>query len=349
MNDRKKRTKTEGEGVFSRGLKIIRDALYSLSVSLDRAKKKAFGKNVRKAKTMTSRRRGELLFFIALIAYPLAQFAVFYVAVNINSIFLAVTHFDVDGASFHFNEGSMLLDNFAAFFRDLKSDAAMGTAAKNSLVLYLCGVFIALPLNLVFSFFLYKKVPAHGFFRVVLFLPQIISSLVVSLMFRYFVENALPDLTGINLLTTKRTAFPTIVFYTIWSGFGTQILIYTSAMTKIDESLVEFGELEGVTLFQEFTRVTLPLIFPTITVFLVAGVAGLFTNQAGLYNFYGGGAREDLQTLGYVFFVKIVKADNASYAQYPYAAASGLLFALVATPVTLLVKYLLEKYGPKEE
>ena len=107
--------------------------------------------------------------------------------------------------------------------------------------------------------------------------------------------------------------------------------------------------MEGVTLFQEFTRVTLPLIFPTITVFLVAGVAGLFTNQAGLYNFYGGGAREDLQTLGYVFFVKIVKADNASYAQYPYAAASGLLFALVATPVTLLVKYLLEKYGPKEE
>ena len=298
---------------------------------------------------MSSRRRGELAFFIALVAYPLAQFAVFYIGVNINSVLLAFQHFDTETAQFYFNGAGELFDNFASFLSDLRGNAAMITATLNSVILYVCTLCIALPLNLVFSFFLYKKVPAYGFFRVVLFLPQIISALVVSLMFRYFVENALTTVIGFNLLTTKKTGFATIVFYNIWAGFGTQILIYTSAMTKIDDSLVEFGELEGISLLREFWQITLPLIFPTITIFLVAGIAGLFTNQAGLYNFYGGGARDDLQTLGYVFFVRIIRSDNASYAQYPYASAAGLLFTLVATPITLAVKYLLEKFGPSTE
>lgn len=320
---------------------------YNLSVVLHRIRKK-FVKS-EKPKTMTSRRRGELAFFIALIAYPLLQFTVFYVVVNINSILLAFKTFNVDTAQFYFNSKENLFDNFKNFIGDLRGNAAMITAATNSVKLYLCTLIIAFPLNLIFSFFLYKKVPAHGFFRVILFLPQIISALVVSLMFRYFVENALPSLIGMNLLTTKRTGFSTIIFYTIWAGFGTQILIYTSAMTKIDSSLVEFGELEGISLIRELWQITLPLIFPTITIFLVAGIAGLFTSQAGLYNFYGGSARTDLQTLGYVFFVRIIKSNDASYAQYPYAAAAGLLFTLVATPVTLLVKYALERFGPSTE
>ena len=332
---------------LSAGWRAVKEFFYGISVALHKTRVKM--NRGGKPKTMTSRRRGELAFFIALIAYPLAQFTVFYVAVNINSVLLAFKHFDIDTAQFYFNGAGAIFENFKEFLGDLKADAAMITAATNSVKLYLCTLLIALPLNLIFSFFLYKKVPSHGFFRVVLFLPQIISALVVSLMFRYFVENALPELIGINLLITKNTGFPTIIFYTIWAGFGTQILIYTSAMTKIDDSLVEFGELEGISLLREFWQVTLPLIFPTITIFLVAGIAGLFTNQASLYNFYGGSARTDLQTLGYVFFVKIIKSNDASYAQYPYAAAAGLLFTLVATPVTLFVKYMLEKFGPSAE
>ena len=323
------------------------DFFYNVSVVLHITRRKLI--KTEKPRTMTSRRRGEITFFIALIAYPLLQFTVFYIVVNINSILLAFKTFNVDTAQFYFNSEEKLFDNFKNFISDLRGNAAMITAAKNSVKLYFCTLFIAFPLNLIFSFFLYKKIPAHGFFRIILFLPQIISALVVSLMFRYFVENALPSLIGMNLLTTKQTGFPTIIFYTIWAGFGTQILVYTSAMTKIDNSLVEFGELEGISLIREFWQITLPLIFPTITIFLVAGIAGLFTSQASLYNFYGSSARTDLQTLGYVFFVRIIKSNDASYAQYPYAAAAGLLFTLVATPITLIVKYALERFGPSAE
>ena len=197
---------------------------------------------------------------------------------------------------------------------------------------------------------MYKKIPAHGIFRVVLFLPQIISSLVISLMFRYFVEEAMPELLdGMNLLLNKKTGFGTMIFYGIWASFGTQILIYTNAFSKISPELVEYGKLEGMNLWQEFIHVSLPAIFPTITIFLVAGVAGIFVNQASLFNFYGTGAKTHLKTLGYIFFVQVLKSESAAYALYPYASAAGLIFTLVATPITLLLKWALEKFGPRED
>jgi len=47
--------------------------------------------------------------------------------------------------------------------------------------------------------------------------------------------------------------------------------------------------------------------------------------------------------------VKIIKNTDASFAQYPYASAAGILFTLVAAPITLIVKNVLEKYGPSAD
>lgn len=334
--------------VFSVIVRWLKDFFYGISVAIHNFFRNLFGTKDKGA-SMSTKRRKELIFFICLVAYPMLQFLVFYVGVNINSVLLAFQKFDLDTSTFEFLTGNELFKNFSDFIEDMVGDTTMIIATKNSIKLYLVGLVIGLPLNLVFSFFLYKKIPGAGFYRVVLFLPQIISSLVVSLMFRYFVESALPELIGYNLLTEKSTAYNTMIFYCVWAGFGSSILIYTSAMTKIDDSLVEFGQLEGISMLQEFWYITLPLIFPTITIFLVSGIAGLFTSQASLFNFYGTGARQDMKTLGYIFFVTIMKSENASYAQYPYASAAGLLFTLVATPVTLVVKWALEKYGPSAE
>ena len=329
----------------------IKDAMYSLSVAIHRFFGK-FRKGESKIKSMKTKRRNELIFFICLVAYPLLQFSVFYVGVNVNSIVLAFQKFNIDTANYDFIGFENLFDNFKQFFQEFQDpNSNMKMATLNSLKIYLCSLLIGLPLNLIFSYFMYKKVPGHGFFRVILFLPQIISSLVVSLMFRYFVENGLahPNVLGRNLLIEEATGFGTMIFYCIWAGFGSQILIYSGAMSGIDVSVVEYGQLEGISLFQEFIYVTLPLIYPTITIFLVSGIAGFFTNQAGLFNFFGTGADKHMQTLGYVFFVKIFKSETASYARYPYASAAGLLFTIVAAPITIIVKNLLEKFGPSVE
>ena len=323
--------------------KFLGAKIYSLRAALY-AKRHPEGK---KARRPVKKKWGELAFYCGLIAYPLIQFIVFYVCVNFNSILLAFKKYDPSTVTYSF----WGLGNFSQFVKDIIGDYAMRSAFTNSFWLWLCVLVIGMPLNLIFAFFMYKKIPLSGFFRVVLFMPQIISTLVISLMFRYFVENGLSSLPfpGFNLLLDKKTAFPTMIFYNIWAGFGTQILIYTSSMNQISESVVESARLDGASKFREFISITLPSIFPAITTFLVVGVAGFFTNQANLYNFYGGSARDDMLTLGYVFFRKIAGSNDASFAQYPYAASAGVLFTVIAAPITLAAKYALEKFGPSAD
>lgn len=326
--------------------KVISDFFYDISVKFHNLFKR---KNQTKITTMKKQKQKKLIFYTLLLIFPVVQFLIFYVIVNFNSILLAFQEFNSDTASFDFLGAGDLFNNFAEVIDDLFNDIEMRTATANSFKIYFCSLLIGTPLNLIFAYLMYKKIPAHGAFRIVLFLPQIISSLVISLMFRYFVEVALPSLIGVNLLVSKDSAFNTMIFYCIWASFGAQIIIYTNAFSQISPELIEYGKLEGITMWQEFFKVALPAIFPTITIYLVAGVVGIFTNQAALFNFFGADARADVQTLGYIFFVKVLKSEAASYAQYPYASAAGLLFTVIATPITLLIKWALEKYGPRED
>ena len=81
---------------------------------------------------------------------------------------------------------------------------------------------------------------------------------------------------------------------------------------------------------------------------LTTGVMGIFTSQLPAYAFFESEAPSEVYSFGYIFFIKIF-GDNASVAEYPYTAASSLVFTAVGFPLTLIVKNLLEKYGPNVE
>ena len=186
---------------------------------------------------------------------------------------------------------------------------------------------------------------------------MIMSSIVVTLMFKYFVEVGIPylikvvtraDSLPMSWLANVETRYWTLLFYGMWAGFGGSIILYTGAMCRIPDSIIEYGRLDGLTIWQEFWHITLPLIYPTLTTMLVVSVSGFFTSQLSAYNFYGGNAPPGISTLGYYFFVQVVGGASSSV-DYPYASAMGLIFTGVAAPVTLLVKYLLEHFGPNTE
>ena len=339
-----------GDGLIARKLGGLRR---KLSGRIYRGTSALYRATHRNAKPRSAKRRklGEGVFVYLALLIPVLQFIIFYVAVNINSILLAFKEYDVLAGKYHF----IGFDNFAAFFRDMIREPVLARAAKNSVILYLFGLLVSMPLGITISFFVYKKIPMAGFFKVVLFLPSIISSIVMVLMFKYFMEMVIPNLLSAmgvkeppNFFYNSKYAFGTLIFYGLWTGFGGGIILYTGAMSRIPDSLVEYGQLEGMSMLKEFIHVTLPMIFPTITVFLVTGVAGLFTNNAGAYAFYAENAAYNVYTFGYYLFIQVI-GSKASLAEYPYASAAGLCFTLVAAPVTLLVKYLLEKFGPNPE
>ena len=129
-----------------------------------------------------------------MLIFPIAQFLVFYVGVNINSISLAFREYQFDEGGVYTFAG---LQNFRNLFRNLFTMNYAPTLLKNSLILYFCGLCVGVPLALFFSYYIYKKSPCSKIFRVILFLPSIISSIVMVIIFRYFAERAVPELVRI--------------------------------------------------------------------------------------------------------------------------------------------------------
>ena len=289
------------------------------------------------------------LFYCLLMAFPLVQFLVFYIGVNFNSILMAFQRIDIQKDTVEWT-----VSNIQNAFQMMTGSPELLSVLSVSVVSYVILTGIGIPLGLFFSYYIYKKLPLSGAFRVILFLPSIMSAIVMATIFQFFVERAIPtammqffDVEMMGLMENPETRFACILFYNILMGFGANVLMYTNSMSGISQEVVEASQLDGASTLQEFLHVTLPMIYPTIAMFIFTGIAGIFTNQLNLFSFYGAAAPGGISTYGYYFYTKTQGAK--SIAEYPLLSAMGLFMSAVAVPLTLLVKWLLEKFGPSED
>ena len=238
------------------------------------------------------------------------------------------------------------LDNFTRFFKEVKiSDFQLGLAVKNSVLLYVSGTFFTLPLSLLFAYYLYKKVALSGFFRVVFFLPSIISAAVLVTLFKYVVMPSGPLNELLSIILGKDVAIEwvvdekysmfTILFYCVWTGFGGNIVLLTGAIYRIPEDVMEYGKLDGIGMTRELFSVIIPLIWPTLSTLIICSTAGLFTATGPVLLFTEGQFKT--MTLGYFIF------DKVQAGQYYYPSAIGLIFTFIGVPLTLLVKRVCDK------
>ena len=193
-----------------------------------------------------SGRKKDLIFYVLMMLFPIAQFSIMYIGVNFNSFLLSFKNIDIDG------NYTWTFSNISDAFNLLRTSPLLRSAAKNSLSSYLLLTFIGTPLGLVFSFYIYKKLPLSGAFRVILFLPSIISAIVMVTIFQFFVERAIPafwqkafNVKIKGLIENQASRYATIIFYNIWVGFGTGVLMYSNAMSGIPQEIVESAHLDG--------------------------------------------------------------------------------------------------------
>lgn len=288
------------------------------------------------------RRVGELIFYCCLIALPLLQFVIMYVAVNFNSIMLAFKKYDVklDGTA----EVTWIgLANFKKFAKEL-FQPEMLIRLRNSLIVYGCSLFVGTALALLFSYYIYKSYRASGFFRYMLMMPSFMSPVVMVLIFNYVIEYALPALFHMKSLFDgpPLQKLMVVTLYNTLIGFGSGVLMYSNAMSRVPVGLIEYGKLEGITPLREFFSVIMPLIYPTLETFLIIGISAIFTNQANLFTFYGANAPYSIQTIGYWLYKEVFN-DMVSMAQFPYLSAAGLVLTAITIPVVMISRHFLNK------
>ena len=301
-------------------------------------------KTVKKVRTLRLNTR-DLVFVLLMLAFPLAQFAVFYLGTNVGSWIMAFQIPQFGG------KVKWTFLNFDMFFTDLFSPITETRFMLwNTLRVFLVADFVILPIATLFSYFLYSRIFGASFFRVVFFLPSIISAVAMTMIFRYTIEvggplNKLADLFGIRyplLLGDKKYAFSTILFYNVWSGLGYSIVLLSGAISRIPKELQESAQIDGARYMRVFVSLVVPLVWPTVSMLFVLNIATMF-GYMGPVLLLTNGAN---QTSTIAFFIyKGVKVSGS----YNYSAAVGLLMTLVGAPLVFGVKALLGKAATEAE
>lgn len=312
----------------------LSDKIYGLKIYLH-SKFKIRDKILTPKKT----KRARQLFIVGMLSVAIIQFLIFWVYVNFNSILMAFQTNTNKGVEWGFY-------NFERFFREFtRPEFELSLAVKNTLLLFFFSTILSLSLSILFAYYLYKKVLWAKFYRVVFFLPSIISAAVLVALFKYItavngpLNETLSLILGkkidIEWITDETYSMGTILFYCVWSGFGSNIVLMTSAIHRIPSDIIEYGKIDGVGMTRELFQIIIPLVWPTISTLLVFATAGLFTNMGPILLFTEGQFKT--MTLGYFIFNKVTMH------QYEYPAAIGLVFTCIGLPLVLIVRNLLGK------
>jgi multiple sugar transport system permease protein len=206
-------------------------------------------------------------------------------------------------------------------------------------VVFLLAVPGVLTLALIAAALIYEQVPGHKVFRFVLFVPTIISTVVVGILFRAFFAldgpvNRLIELFGaspVNWLGEGSTAMLVIILALVWGGFGYGMVVLLAGMSSIDPSLHEAARIDGATWWQRVRKITLPLIARPIRFVSVLNVSYTFTSLFGyIFVMTSGGPGFDTTTLDYFVY-------NRAFVASQFGMASALALILLAIVLVLTI------------
>lgn len=220
--------------------------------------------------------------FIALCCSP---------AVILFTIFMVIPTFNVFNMSlykwggFSSNKTFVGFDNFEKLFKDMKFLQSF----QNTVLLIVLVSAITMALSIIFAAILSReKIKGQNFFRVVFYIPNILSVVIISAIFSAIYDANNGMLNSILALFRPENAEPiywlgtqSIVIYSlagamIWQAIGYYMVMYMASMASIPESLYECANLEGAGRVHQFFTITIPLIWTnirtTLTFFIISSI-----------------------------------------------------------------------------
>lgn len=189
---------------------------------------------------------------------------------------------------------------------------------------------------------LHRKLPAMGAFRALLFLPALLSDVICAMVFQWLyngdsglINYALSSmgLPKVPWLTSIHWAMPAVVLMGAWVGAAYNAPILLTGLQAISADVLEAAKLDGASAWQEFWKVTFPLLGPFMLYVLVMALIGSFQVFGRIVVLTGGGPVDStLVAVQYIYRIAF------AYNQMGYASAlSVTLFVglLVATGVQM--------------
>jgi alpha-1,4-digalacturonate transport system permease protein len=195
--------------------------------------------------------------------------------------------------------------------------------------------------SLLTALVLNRNIPMRGFFRAVFFYPVLLSPVVVALIWKWILQrfgvlNAGMEGLGlptVNWLVEADWAFFWIVFVSIWAHMGFYTLILLAGLQAIPSDVYEAAEMDGASKWRVFSRITMPLLVPTMVVVIVLSLIRAVQAFDEIFVLTGGGpGSATLLLLQYIYETGFAYRPQL----FGVAAAASMLMALVLLVLTLL-------------
>ncbi|HPX71346.1 MAG TPA: sugar ABC transporter permease [Acholeplasmataceae bacterium] len=243
-------------------------------------------------------------------------------------------------------KGLTLFGNFAEVIKDpsfiIPSATTKSTALINTGLIVIISVPLTIIISLVISVALASIKPLKGFFQTIYFLPYVTNALAVGLVFAYMFQ-ATGGLVNRFLITfgieggswigvgaPYWKAMFVLILFSVWNGLAFKIMVFLSAIESIDKQYYQAASIDATPRFKQFTKITVPLISPSIFYILITSVIGSFKTYSSVVAIFGNegkppGADYHMKTIVFYIYDYFSNPDNMPLA----AAASIVLFAII--------------------
>ena len=258
-----------------------------------------------------------LIFFVGFVVIPMVMCVV-------TSFFDATMDLNTPDKFIWFNN-----------YIELWKDPVFLKALKNTFII----VVVSVPFTCIFSLWvasaIYKmRAGLLSFFRIVFYLPVVTGSVAVTVVwkwmynnyygiFNYVLKNTGVISKNINWLGDPKYALWCIILILLTTSVGQPIVLYVSALSNVDNSLVEASEVDGANNLQVFWRIKWPQIMPTTLYILVITTINSFQCFALIQLLTSGGPNYATETVMYYIYYSAFKLYR-----FGYGNAMGVILAI---------------------
>lgn len=262
-------------------------------------------------------------------------YAVFFVYPLIKGVGMSLTDWDGMGAAKYVG-----LNNFIDFFSDPR---ALGDI-KTTLIFALGSAVLLNLVGLAYALLMNTKFRGKGLARVIVYLPAIISPLIMGYIWYFllqpgrgylyhaFAQLGLPNLIG-NWMSAYPSALAVLILVNVWQFAGMTMIIYLAGLQSIPTELLEAATIDGATPWQRFTRVTIPQLMPAIRINIVTNIIGSLSVFDVIMSLTEGGPGYATESLS-IYIMRMCYGSRTGYS----TAVALMLFLIIMIPVLISMR-----------
>lgn len=201
-------------------------------------------------------------------------------------------------------------------------------------------------LSLLIAMGLNAKIKGKNFFRATYFLPNVLGVLIVGFIFNFIFSNVIPQLgvklhlgfLSTNILGSESLAWIGIVIVAVWQACAFNIILYLSGLQTVPTELYEASSLDGANKWQEFWKITFPMIAPFFTINMVLSMKNFLMVFDQVIALTGGGPGRATESISLLIY----KGGFAG-GEFAYQSANSVIYFIVIVVISVFQLKVLQR------